>query len=110
MITAYTLAFGSLPAGGRIADLVGRERTFLVGLVGFAAAFALAAPQWAPACSSRRVPAGGAEQQGAYPPDRVTLTAAPLAMQVPYRAAQRWLVAYHAGRFDALDVSSRAWP
>ena len=38
-----------------------------------------------------------------YPHDRVTLTAAALAAQVPYRAAQRWLVAYHAGRFDALE-------
>jgi EmrB/QacA subfamily drug resistance transporter len=42
VITAYTLAFGGLLLlGGRIADLVGRKRTFVVGLVGFAAASAL---------------------------------------------------------------------
>lgn len=41
MITAYTLAFGGpLLLGGRIADLVGRKRTFVIGLVGFAAASA----------------------------------------------------------------------
>ncbi|WP_201304767.1 DHA2 family efflux MFS transporter permease subunit [Streptomyces sp. GS7] len=39
VITAYTLAFGGLLLlGGRIADLVGRKRTFMVGLVGFAVA------------------------------------------------------------------------
>ncbi|GAB2753373.1 MFS transporter [Streptomyces bullii] len=42
VITAYTLAFGGLLLlGGRIADLVGRKRTFVTGLVGFAAASAL---------------------------------------------------------------------
>ncbi|WP_199750326.1 MFS transporter [Streptomyces sp. NP10] len=42
VITAYSLAFGGLLLlGGRIADLVGRKRTFLIGLVGFAAASAL---------------------------------------------------------------------
>ena len=42
VITAYTLAFGGLLLlGGRIADLVGRKRTFIIGLVGFAAASAL---------------------------------------------------------------------
>ncbi|ARF56298.1 MFS transporter [Streptomyces gilvosporeus] len=42
VITAYTLAFGGLLLlGGRIADLVGRKRTFMVGLVGFAAASGL---------------------------------------------------------------------
>ncbi|MCX4580467.1 MFS transporter [Streptomyces sp. NBC_01571] len=39
VVTAYALAFGSLLLlGGRIADLVGQKVTFLVGLVGFAAA------------------------------------------------------------------------
>jgi MFS family permease len=42
VITAYTLAFGGLLLlGGRIADLVGRKRTFVIGLAGFAAASAL---------------------------------------------------------------------
>ena len=39
VITAYTLAFaGLLLVGGRIADTVGRKRTFIVGLAGFALA------------------------------------------------------------------------
>ncbi|MGW7407005.1 MFS transporter [Streptomyces sp. NPDC054833] len=42
VITAYTLAFGGLLLlGGRIADRVGRKRTFVIGLIGFAAASAL---------------------------------------------------------------------
>ncbi|MGW3007941.1 MFS transporter [Streptomyces sp. NPDC001219] len=42
VITAYTLAFGGLLLlGGRIADLVGRKRTFMIGLVGFAVASGL---------------------------------------------------------------------
>jgi EmrB/QacA subfamily drug resistance transporter len=50
-LTAYTLTFGGLLLlGGRIADYVGRKRTFLIGLMGFAAASAL----------------GGAAQSGAW--------------------------------------------
>lgn len=42
VITAYALAFGGLLLfGGRIADLWGRKRTFVLGLAGFAAASAL---------------------------------------------------------------------
>ncbi|MEU8517215.1 MFS transporter [Kitasatospora sp. NPDC048722] len=42
VITAYALAFGGLLLfGGRIADLWGRKRTFIVGLTGFALASAL---------------------------------------------------------------------
>ncbi|MEV8625813.1 MFS transporter [Streptomyces sp. NBC_01268] len=42
VITAYALAFGGLLLfGGRVADLWGRKRTFVVGLIGFAAASAL---------------------------------------------------------------------
>src|SRR5215207_2772730 len=42
IITAYSLAFGSLLLlGGRLSDLIGRKRTFLIGLGGFAAASAL---------------------------------------------------------------------
>jgi EmrB/QacA subfamily drug resistance transporter len=42
IVTAYSLAFGSLLLlGGRLADLFGRKRTFIVGIIGFAAASAL---------------------------------------------------------------------
>jgi EmrB/QacA subfamily drug resistance transporter len=42
VVTAYTLAFGGLLLlGGRIADYVGRKRTFIIGLIGFAGASAL---------------------------------------------------------------------
>jgi EmrB/QacA subfamily drug resistance transporter len=42
IITAYSLAFGSLLLlGGRLSDLWGRKRTFLIGLGGFAIASAL---------------------------------------------------------------------
>jgi len=42
VVTAYSLAFGGLlVVGGRLSDVVGRKRTFIVGLVGFAAASAL---------------------------------------------------------------------
>lgn len=41
-LTAYTLTFGGLLLlGGRIADYLGRKRTFLIGLFGFAGASAL---------------------------------------------------------------------
>jgi EmrB/QacA subfamily drug resistance transporter len=43
VITAYALSFGSLLLlGGRIGDIFGRKRTFIVGLLGFAGASALA--------------------------------------------------------------------
>jgi EmrB/QacA subfamily drug resistance transporter len=42
MVTAYTLAFGSLLLlGGRLSDLFGRRRTLVIGLVGFALASAV---------------------------------------------------------------------
>jgi EmrB/QacA subfamily drug resistance transporter len=42
IITAYSLAFGSLLLlGGRLSDLMGRKRTFIIGLIGFAVASAL---------------------------------------------------------------------
>jgi EmrB/QacA subfamily drug resistance transporter len=42
VVTAYALAFGSmLLLGGRVADLFGRKRAFLIGLAGFAAASAV---------------------------------------------------------------------
>ena len=41
-LTAYTLAFGGLLLlGGRVADLVGRKRVFVISLIGFAASSAL---------------------------------------------------------------------
>src|SRR5262249_43465322 len=50
-LTAYTLTFGGLLLlGGRIADYFGRKRTFLIALIGFAAASAF----------------GGAAQSGAW--------------------------------------------
>ena len=42
VVTAYSLAFGSLLLlGGRLSDLVGRKRMFIIGLIGFAIASAL---------------------------------------------------------------------
>src|SRR4051812_33185188 len=42
IVTAYSLAFGSLLLfGGRVSDLIGRKRAFIIGLVGFAGASAL---------------------------------------------------------------------
>ncbi|WP_290051944.1 MFS transporter [Amycolatopsis solani] len=42
VVTAYALAFAALLLlGGRLSDLFGRKRAFLVGIVGFAAASAL---------------------------------------------------------------------
>lgn len=43
VVTAYSLAFGSLLLiGGRLSDLFGRNRTFVLGLVGFGGASAFA--------------------------------------------------------------------
>ncbi|WP_375479173.1 DHA2 family efflux MFS transporter permease subunit [uncultured Jatrophihabitans sp.] len=50
VVTAYALAFGSLLLlGGRIGDIFGRKRTFLIALVAFAVASAIggAAPSFA---------------------------------------------------------------
>ena len=47
IVTAYTLAFGSLLLlGGRIADYAGRKRVFLIGLIGFALASLLGGLAW----------------------------------------------------------------
>jgi EmrB/QacA subfamily drug resistance transporter len=62
VVTAYALAFGSLLLiGGKLSDLLGRNRTFMAGLAGFAAASALAgaAPTFA-------VLAAGRAAQGAF--------------------------------------------
>jgi EmrB/QacA subfamily drug resistance transporter len=58
VVTAYALAFGSLLLlGGRIGDLFGRKRTFLVGLAAFAVASAAggAAPSFAVLVGARAV-------------------------------------------------------
>ena len=56
VITAYTLAFaGLLLVGGRIADTIGRKRTFVIGLAGFALA-SLVVPPEAFSCYSLRGP------------------------------------------------------
>jgi EmrB/QacA subfamily drug resistance transporter len=42
IITAYSLAFGSLLLlGGRIGDIIGRKRALIIGLIGFAVASAI---------------------------------------------------------------------
>jgi len=42
IVTAYALAFGSLLLlGGRLSDRIGRRRTFVIGMLGFAAASAV---------------------------------------------------------------------
>jgi EmrB/QacA subfamily drug resistance transporter len=58
VITAYALAFGGLlVVGGRLSDLVGRKRTFVAGLAGFAIASAVggAAPDFAALIAARAV-------------------------------------------------------
>ncbi|MGW0545977.1 MFS transporter [Streptomyces altiplanensis] len=62
VITAYALAFGGLLLfGGRIADLWGRKRTFVVGLLGFAAASALGG-----AATNEALMLGSRALQGAF--------------------------------------------
>jgi EmrB/QacA subfamily drug resistance transporter len=61
VITAYVLAFGSLlPLGGRLADVLGRKTMFMIGLVGFAVASALAgaAPNIGTLLAARAVQGG----------------------------------------------------
>ena len=58
VITAYALAFGGLLiVGGRLSDLLGRKRTFVAGLAGFAVASALggAAPDFGALVAARAV-------------------------------------------------------
>ncbi|MFF4170824.1 MFS transporter [Streptomyces sp. NPDC001744] len=62
VITAYALAFGGLLLfGGRVADLWGRKRAFVVGLAGFAAASALGG-----AANSEVMMLGARALQGAF--------------------------------------------
>ena len=66
IVTAYALAFGSLLLlGGRIADLFGRKRTFVIGLIGFAVASALGGAARASACSSAPAPLQGVVRRAA---------------------------------------------
>jgi EmrB/QacA subfamily drug resistance transporter len=58
VITAYALAFGGLLlVGGRLSDLLGRKRTFIAGLAGFAVASAVggAAPGFGLLVAARAV-------------------------------------------------------
>ena len=63
VVTAYALAFGSLLLlGGRVGDIFGRKRTFLVALVAFARRPRSAAPRrrsgcWSPPGRCREPPA-----------------------------------------------------
>jgi len=62
VVTAYALAFGSLLLiGGKLSDLLGRNRTFMAGLAGFAAASALAG-----AAGNFAVLAAGRAAQGVF--------------------------------------------
>jgi EmrB/QacA subfamily drug resistance transporter len=62
VITAYSLAFASLLLlGGRISDLIGRKTTFIIGLIGFAAASALGG-----AAGSFELLVGARALQGAF--------------------------------------------
>lgn len=62
VITAYALVFGGLLLfGGRIADLWGRRRTFVTGLIGFAAASAIGG-----AAANEAVLFGARALQGAF--------------------------------------------
>ncbi|WP_328509937.1 MFS transporter [Streptomyces mirabilis] len=62
VITAYALAFGGLLLfGGRIADLWGRKRTFVTGLIGFAGASAIGG-----AAQSEAMLLGARALQGAF--------------------------------------------
>jgi len=61
VITAYSLAFGSLLLlGGRLSDLIGRKRAFIIGLVGFALASAIggAAPNFGVLVTARAFQGG----------------------------------------------------
>ncbi|MFH8615089.1 MFS transporter [Streptomyces sp. NPDC017979] len=62
VITAYALAFGGLLLfGGRVADMWGRKRAFVIGLAGFAAASALGG-----AATNEAMMLGARALQGAF--------------------------------------------
>ncbi len=68
VITAYSLAFGSLLLlGGRLSDLWGRKRTFIIGLIGFAAASALGGAAPTLRRARRRPRAAGRVRRAARP-------------------------------------------
>lgn len=55
VISAYTLTYACLlVTGGRLGDLYGRKRLFIIGIIAFAAASALCGPPRRSACWSWR--------------------------------------------------------
>jgi EmrB/QacA subfamily drug resistance transporter len=61
IITAYSLAFGSLLLfGGKLSDLIGRKQAFIIGLVGFAtaSAFGGAATSFGELAAARAIQGG----------------------------------------------------
>ena len=68
IVTAYALSFGSLLLlGGRLGDLFGRKRVFVVGLAGFAAASALGGARPELRRARRRARAAGRVRRAARP-------------------------------------------
>ena len=90
VVTAYALAFGGLLlVGGRLSDLLGRKRTFIAGLAGFAAASA--ARRRGPRV---RGPGGGAGRAGLVRRAAGAVRAGPAHHDVhrrPGSAARRWV-------------------
>ncbi|WP_422886998.1 MFS transporter [Propionibacterium freudenreichii] len=69
IVTAYSLAFGSLLLlFGRISDIIGRRTMLLLGLVGFAVASALGAQRPPSASSSPPAPCKALQARQSPPP------------------------------------------
>ena len=70
VISAYALFFGGfLLLGGRVADLLGRRRMFMVGIVVFTAASLLSGFAWSEGVADRRARAARASaRRSSRPP------------------------------------------